>query len=160
MKTAKNSTAKPANGKSVSSKKRSEKRQPARSGLPASSPGKGNAPRATNGPARPRTAAPELESESPRWTFFTNHAHVLICLYQDSEAILREIATRVGITERAVQRIVQELEEAGFVKRDRVGRRNRYTVSHNKSLRHPIEEHCSVDELFAVILDKQQSAGG
>ena len=94
-------------------------------------------------------------SESPRWTFFTNHAHVLICLWQDSTIVLRDIAQRVGITERAVQRIVQELEQAGFIERERVGRRNHYRVAKNKSLRHPIEEHCSVEELFAVILEKK-----
>jgi predicted Rossmann fold nucleotide-binding protein DprA/Smf involved in DNA uptake len=113
---------------------------------------------AANPSGKSSTGASKSEAqadETPRWTFFTNHAHVLICLHQDSEAILREIAQRVGITERAVQRIVQELEQAGFVQRERVGRQNKYTVAKNMFLRHPIEEHCSVDELFAVILNEK-----
>ena len=91
--------------------------------------------------------------EASRWTFFSNHAHVLICLYQDSQMVLRDLAGRVGITERAVQGIVQDLEDAGFIKRERVGRRNHYQVIHDKPLRHPIEEHCTVDMLFNVILE-------
>lgn len=90
--------------------------------------------------------------EPARWTFFSNHAHVLICLYQDSEMVLRELAQRVGITERSVQNIIQDLEEGGYIERERVGRRNRYHVIHNKHLRHPIEEHCTIDMLVDVIL--------
>lgn len=67
--------------------------------------------------------------------------------------VLRNIANRVGITERAVQSIIQDLEDAGFVKRERVGRQNHYQVIHDKHLRHPIEEHCTVDMLFDVILE-------
>jgi predicted ArsR family transcriptional regulator len=78
---------------------------------------------------------------------------VLICLYQDSQMVLRDIASRVGITERAVQRIIQDLEDAGYVQRERVGRCNHYHVIHNKHLRHPIEDHCTVDMLFDVILE-------
>lgn len=91
-------------------------------------------------------------SEPARWTFFSNHAHVLICLYQDSEMVLRELAQRVGITERSVQTIIQDLEQAGYIERERVGRRNRYHVIRNKHLRHPIEEHCTIDMLVDVIL--------
>lgn len=110
-----------------------------------------------NGQNRAKAAGSAKGKESSpaaKWTFFTNHAHVLICLYEDSEMVLRDIATRVGITERAVQRIVQELEEAEFLERERVGRRNHYRVNRDKHLRHPIEEHCTVDALFGVILDR------
>ncbi len=93
------------------------------------------------------------QGDPTRWTFFSNHAHVLICLYQDSEMVLRNIASRVGITERAVQSIIQDLEDAGYLERERVGRCNHYHVIHNKHLRHPIEEHCTVDMLFDVILE-------
>jgi len=96
-------------------------------------------------------------SEPARWTFFSNHAHVLICLYQDSEMVLRELAQRVGITERSVQNIIQDLEEGGYIERERVGRRNRYHVIRNKSLRHPIEEHCTIDMLVDVILANAES---
>jgi len=86
-----------------------------------------------------------------RWTFLTNHAHVLIVLHSDPEMVLREVAVRVGITERAVQRIVQDLEEQGFIVREKVGRQNRYQVISDKSLRHPIEEHRQIGDLLKLI---------
>lgn len=88
----------------------------------------------------------------PDWTFLTNHAHVLFCLSKDPGIRLRDVADRVGITERAVQRIVTELETAGFITRQRNGRRNSYTVHRHHPLRHPIESHRSVADLLALIL--------
>jgi DNA-binding MarR family transcriptional regulator len=88
------------------------------------------------------------------WTFLTNHAHVLLCLARDPETRMRDVAEQVGITERAVQRIVSELEEAGYVVRDREGRRNRYEVRADVALRHPIERHRSVATLLALVLDE------
>ncbi len=87
-----------------------------------------------------------------RWTFLTNHAHVLIQLHADSELVLREVAAKVGITERAVQRIVQELEEEGYVEREKVGRRNHYRVLSDNFLRHPIESHCKISDLLGLIV--------
>jgi DNA-binding Lrp family transcriptional regulator len=84
------------------------------------------------------------------WTFLTNHAHVLICIAADAEIRVRDIALQVGITERAVQRILGDLEAAGFIERGRAGRRNRYRVNHRLSLRHGIERHRSVRELLAL----------
>lgn len=84
------------------------------------------------------------------WTYLTNHTHVLICLAQDSEMRLRDVAERVGITERAVQRIVSELEEAGAITRVRDGRRNRYEVHGGAHLRHPIENHRTIQELITL----------
>ncbi len=69
--------------------------------------------------------------------------------------VLREVAEQVGITERAVQRIVQELEEAGFLKKERVGRQNRYTISPQRGLRHPIESHCTIESLLNLISDSR-----
>lgn len=89
--------------------------------------------------------------ESPRWTFLTNHAHVLAVLHSDPEKVLREVALEVGITERAVQRIVQELEEGGFIERERVGRKNHYRVRADRPLRHPIEAHRTIGELLELI---------
>lgn len=86
----------------------------------------------------------------PSWTFLTNHAHVLLCLALDAEARVRDVAARVGITERAVHRIVAELEEAGYVTRERDGRRNRYVVDEAMPLRHPVEAHRSVREILAL----------
>ena len=82
------------------------------------------------------------------WTFLTNHAHVLLCVWEDSEARVRDIATRVGITERAVQRILQELESEQYLVRERVGRRNRYRVRADRPFRHPVEDHRPVSLLL------------
>lgn len=88
----------------------------------------------------------------PDWTFLTNHAHVLFCLAQDSEIRLRDVADKVGITERAVQRIVTELENGTYITRQRNGRRNSYIVHKNLFLRHPIESHTSVSDLLNLIV--------
>jgi DNA-binding MarR family transcriptional regulator len=85
------------------------------------------------------------------WTFLTNHAHVLIVLHGEPDLVLREVALKVGITERAVQRIVQDLEEEGFVRREKVGRRNVYEVLTEQPLRHPIEEHRKIGDLLQLI---------
>jgi Mn-dependent DtxR family transcriptional regulator len=87
---------------------------------------------------------------SDGWTFLTNHAHVLIVLADDPEARLRDVAARVGITERAVQRIVGELEAGGYVEVTREGRRNRYRVNGDLPLRHPIEAHRSIADLLVL----------
>ncbi|GAA1054282.1 MarR family transcriptional regulator [Dietzia natronolimnaea] len=85
------------------------------------------------------------------WTFLTNHAHVLLCIAQDSETRLRDIADAVGITERATQRIVAELEEAGYLQRIRDGRRNRYSLNRDLPLRHPLERDHMVGEILSVL---------
>jgi len=86
-----------------------------------------------------------------RWTFLTNHTHVLILLHANPEMVLREVAVEVGITERAVQRIILDLERAGYIERERVGRRNRYRVEINRELRHPIESHRRIGDLLQLI---------
>ena len=88
---------------------------------------------------------------TPSWTFLTNHAHVLLCLAQDPSERIRDIALNIGITERAVQRIITELEEAGYVERFRKGRRNEYQIHGQLPLRHPIEHHRNVDDLIRLI---------
>lgn len=85
------------------------------------------------------------------WTFFTNHAHALFCLAADPDLRIRDLALRVGITERAAQRIVAELADAGVVEIERVGRRNRYRVNLSQPLRHPVEAGHTVGELVAVL---------
>jgi DNA-binding MarR family transcriptional regulator len=95
------------------------------------------------------------------WTFLTNHTHVLLCIAQDSGIRLREIAARVGITERAAQRIVSDLEAGGYVERTRVGRRNRYRIDLALSLRHPLEAHLAIGELLDVLDgDRSREASG
>jgi DNA-binding MarR family transcriptional regulator len=86
------------------------------------------------------------------WTFLTNHSHVLLCIARDPDLILRDIAAMVGITERAVQNIIYELEEAGFIKKIKDGRKNKYTLKLSKSLRHPLEEKCKIKDLIELLL--------
>jgi DNA-binding MarR family transcriptional regulator len=74
--------------------------------------------------------------EARTWTFLTNHAQVLLCLAEEPDVRLRDVAARVGITERATQRILAELVKAGYVQTERVGRRNRYTVDRQHAMRH------------------------
>lgn len=103
-----------------------------------------------------RKRLPGIQKSQPnavsgRWTFLSNHAHVLIVLHAEPEMVLREVAVQVGITERAVQRIVQDLEESGFITREKVGRQNRYEVKTNSPLRHPIESHRNIGDLLKLI---------
>lgn len=93
----------------------------------------------------------EPGGEGQGWTFLTNHSHVLICLAQEPDLRLRDVAQRVRITERAVQRIVADLEEAGILTRSRDGRRNRYEVHADQPLRHPVEAHRAVRDLLKII---------
>ena len=88
-----------------------------------------------------------------RWTFLSNHSHVLILIYAHPDIVLREVAAAVGITERAVQQIILDLEEDGFIERQCVGRQNKYRVIANNSLRHPIESHCKAADLIRLILE-------
>ena len=100
----------------------------------------------------PKKPAARAAGEVGRtWTFLTNHAHVLIVLDGQPGLVLREVADRVGITERAVQRIVQDLEEEGFVRREKIGRKNHYEVLRDKALRHPIESHRQIGDLLNLI---------
>jgi DNA-binding MarR family transcriptional regulator len=88
-------------------------------------------------------------AETPHgWTFLTNHSHVLVCLHRDPTIRLRDVAEMVGITERAVQRIVQDLEQAGVITRHREGRRNVYEINARAHLRHPVEGHRTVADLL------------
>jgi DNA-binding Lrp family transcriptional regulator len=92
------------------------------------------------------------------WTFLTNHAHVLVCLAQDPEMTMRTVADRVGLTERAVQRIVSELEEGGVLEHRRLGRQNHYRVLGNVPLRHPVEGHKKVKDLLLVLAAPRKKA--
>ena len=107
-------------------------------------------PRRAPVPVRGATAA-SRESAEPRWTFLTNHAHVMIILAKNPEIVLREVASLVGITERAVQRIIADLERDEFLVRERVGRRNSYRIRKDRPLRHPIEAHRSIGDLLDLV---------
>ena len=102
-------------------------------------------------PGIPPSAGDSAKSDSPRWTFLTNHSHVLVVIHANPDLVLREVATEVGITERAVQRIIQDLEASGFIERERIGRRNHYKVLVDKPLRHNIESHRKIGDLLSLI---------
>lgn len=85
------------------------------------------------------------------WTFLSNHTHVLVLLARDPDALLRSVADAVGITERAVQRIVSELADSGYLQVERVGRRNRYRIADRRPLRHPVEAGTTVRELLQLL---------
>lgn len=90
-------------------------------------------------------------SGEPGWTFLSNHTHVLVCLSADGEQTVRDVALKVGITERAVLRIVAELERGGVLERERDGRRNRYRIHAEVPLRHPLEAHCRIGDLLTLV---------
>jgi len=85
------------------------------------------------------------------WTLLSNHGHVLVCIASDPHMRLRDVAEKVGITERAVQRIVLELEQANMLSREREGRRNRYRIIAQQPLRHPLEKRHTVGELVEAV---------
>lgn len=100
-------------------------------------------------------------ADKAKWTFLTNHSHVLICIAQDPSSRVRDLAVRVGITERATHRIIAELREAGYLTHYRDGRRNRYTVNGELPMRHSVEGHCVVLDLLDTVLHPgTRSAGG
>jgi predicted transcriptional regulator len=87
----------------------------------------------------------------PSWTFLTNHAHVLLCIVEDPKARIRDLSERVGITDRAVQKIITELEESGYLSHVHAGRRNVYRVVTSLPLRHAVENHRTVGALLALV---------
>lgn len=88
------------------------------------------------------------EPDIPSWTFLTNHAHVLIAIERDPQLRQRDIAHAVGITVGAVQKIINDLEAGGYLRHERVGRRNVYHVIGDLPLRHPLENDHTVQELL------------
>ncbi len=94
-----------------------------------------------------------------KWTFLTNHAHVLICVARDPGVRLRDVAERVGITERATQGIIGDLVAAGYVDRRRVGRRNHYSVREDLPLRHPLEWQHNIGDLLDLLSVEVGSRG-
>lgn len=86
-----------------------------------------------------------------RWTFLTNHGHALICIARDPTVRLRDIAAQLGVTERTAQAIVNDLADAGYVLRSRVGNRSRYVVRHSLPFRHPIERDHAVGALVDLL---------
>lgn len=85
------------------------------------------------------------------WTFLTNHAQVFLCIARNKGITAKDIAEAVGITERAVQRIVADLEEAGYITRERDGRRNIYEIHPEQPMRHPAQHGTPVRELLRFL---------
>ncbi len=94
------------------------------------------------------------QTTKKNWTFFSNHSHVFFLLALEKDLVLREVAQKVGITERAVQGIVADLEAEGFITREKVGRNNVYKPKLSKKLRHPIESHLSLEDLINLLKSK------
>jgi DNA-binding MarR family transcriptional regulator len=88
--------------------------------------------------------------------FLTSHAHVLASVAQDPEVRMRDVAARVGLTERAVQRIVRDLEQGGYLRRVRRGRRNLYEVRGGAQLAHPLERHRRASAVLALALGEER----
>ncbi|HJU48712.1 MAG TPA: helix-turn-helix domain-containing protein [Gaiellaceae bacterium] len=91
------------------------------------------------------------EGKAKTWTFVTNHTQVLLCIAREPDVRLRDIAQTVGITERAVQRIVADLAQAGYLERERVGRRSRYLIRNDVTMRHPAQAEHEIGELLRLL---------
>lgn len=96
----------------------------------------------------------------PSWTFLTNHAHVLLCVAYQPCMRMRDIAEMVGVTERSVQRILTDLEEAGYITRVHHGRQNHYEIHADLPLRHPSEQHQQVSALLELVVGKKFAQAG
>lgn len=89
--------------------------------------------------------------DSKSWTFLTSHMQVLLCIARDPDVRLRDVAPTVGITERAAQRILSDLVQACYVERERVGRRNRYTVNGTTAMRHASQRGYEISQLLELL---------
>jgi hypothetical protein len=102
-----------------------------------------------------------MSADPRRWTFLTNHAQVLVCIAAEPGVRLRDISERVGITERAAHRIVDELAEAGYITRERTGRRNTYVIHGELPLPEALARKQRVGDLLAVLVgqDGREATG-
>lgn len=87
----------------------------------------------------------------PSWSFLTNHTHILVVLNRQPEMRIRDMALEVGITQRAVQRILAELQAEGVISISKYGRRNRYSINKEVRLRHPLESRHTIGELLEIL---------
>jgi DNA-binding IclR family transcriptional regulator len=103
---------------------------------------------------RPQAGRPQAEGG---WTFLSNYAHVLLMIAANPEARMRDLAEQVGITERAIHRIVDDLASGGYLRIFKLGRRNRYEVQTEMRLRHPAEAHRSIGELVKFVAQRPRT---
>lgn len=101
--------------------------------------------------ARRTAEAGRATASTRQWTFLTNHGHVLLCLARGEALTARELGLRIGITERAVQVILSDLTESGYLIKKKEGRRNVYSVNRRGRLRHPLEAHHTVGDLIKAL---------
>jgi hypothetical protein len=124
---------------------------------PSDSPRKRSRAAFLANPSRSKPLSPAVTPPSrpagTRWSFLTNHSHVLVLLARNPSLVLREVALQIGITERAVQRIIADLEFGGIIEREKVGRQNHYRIRTDQPLRHAIESRRTIGELLALIND-------
>ena len=85
------------------------------------------------------------------WTFLTNYGHVLLCIAADPEIRMKDVADKVGITERATQRIVADLVAAGYLISEKSGRRRHYRIDSAQPLRHPVERYNQISHLLRLV---------
>jgi DNA-binding MarR family transcriptional regulator len=85
------------------------------------------------------------------WSFLTNHARVLVCIAHDPGVRLRDIATAIGITERRAFGIVTDLSDAGYVNKDKDGRRNRYSIQNDLPLREAVGRERTIGEVLELL---------
>ena len=93
-----------------------------------------------------------MNTDDPDWTLFSHHAHVLICLAENPRLRLREVAERIGVTERTAMRLIDRLDRAGVIKRVRQGRRNMYEIDASGPLPHPLEAGFSMERVLHAVL--------
>jgi DNA-binding MarR family transcriptional regulator len=98
------------------------------------------------------------QNRTHSWTFLTNHAQVLLCIANDPGVRLREIGEAIGITERAAHRIVVELVDAGYVSRERNGRRNHYTIQSQRLLPDPVAREQKIGDLLSVLSERRPAS--
>ncbi|MEZ7957994.1 MAG: winged helix-turn-helix domain-containing protein [Rubritalea sp.] len=96
-------------------------------------------------------AQPKQASTSSNWTFLTNHLHVILCLHREKQTTVRNLAVCIGVTERSVQRILNELVDSEVITRERDGRRNIYKIDYTYRLRHKLERNHSIGELLELL---------
>jgi Winged helix-turn-helix DNA-binding len=104
------------------------------------------------------TFASAILARIPPFAFLTNHGLVLLCIAQDARARMRDIASTLDITERAAQRIVADLIEAGYIHRDREGRRNLYTVRTDLPVALPADRDVELGSLLKVLVPAAASS--
>ena len=92
------------------------------------------------------------DNDGKPWTFVTSHTQVLLCIARDPDVRMRDVAATVGITERAAQRILADLVEAGYVERTRVGRRNHYKINDTEMMRHSSQAQHEIGDLLQLLM--------